>query len=109
MTGGHGTVSKASPTGLAALWIIFLKFVARLRYLGLLGYALEWLLEASHASSKLHKILHSINTPKVHLLAISMVLAGHVAEHLHQEEENHHQEAHLEELRTQIKQLRKVD
>ena len=34
------------------------------RYLGLLGYALEWLLEASHASSRMHKILHSINTPK---------------------------------------------
>ena len=83
-----------------------MKLVARLRYLGLLGYALEWLLEACHASSRLHKMLHSIQTPKVHLLAISMVLAGHVAEHLHQEEENHHQEAHLHELRSELHKLR---
>eukprot|EP00435_Cladocopium_sp_Y103_P071708 s523_g38.t1 len=104
---GQSAVSKAQTSSLGALWVAVVKLLARLRYLGLLGYALEWLLEASHASSRMHKILHSINTPKVHLLAISMVLAGHIAEHLHQEEENHHQEAHLHELRMEVQKLRK--
>ena len=76
------------------------------RYLGLFGYALEWLLKACHSSSRLHTVLHRINTPKAsylyttrfhdlnriwrrhcaqyccalqfHLLAITMVLAGMV-------------------------------
>ena len=55
------------------------------RYLGLFGYALEWLLEAKkleidaeqlnvyvvkacHSSSKLHTMLHRINTPKASCL-----------------------------------------
>ncbi|CAE7692633.1 unnamed protein product [Symbiodinium pilosum] len=113
---GHGNDVHAvvphkahAKTGLAAFWAAVLKLVFRLRYLGLFGYFLEWLLEACHSSGKLHKLLHPINTPKFHLLAITMVLAGHVAEHLHQEEENHHQEAHLENLRAELQKLRHTD
>ncbi|CAE7833706.1 unnamed protein product [Symbiodinium necroappetens] len=96
-------------TGFGAIWAVVAKLLIRLRYLGLFGYALEWLLEACHSSSKLHTMLHRINTPKFHLLAITMVLAGHVAEHLHQEEENHHQEAHLASLRAELQKLRHSD
>mmetsp|Transcript_29956 Transcript_29956/g.56185 ORF Transcript_29956/g.56185 Transcript_29956/m.56185 type:complete len:114 (-) Transcript_29956:154-495(-) len=108
-SGSSSTVSKAHPTGFATLWSAIAKLIIRLRYLGLFGYALEWLLEACHSSSKLHKLLHPINTPKFHLLAITMVLAGHVAEHLHQEEENHHQEAHLAHLHAELQKLRRSD
>ncbi|CAJ1354672.1 unnamed protein product [Effrenium voratum] len=100
-------VSKVQASPLKTLWNIAMKLLVRLRYLGLFGYALEWLLEACHSSSKMHKLLHGINNPKTHLLAISLVLAGHIAEHLHQEEENHHQEAHLEHLRAELQKLQK--
>merc|ERR1719382_1306295 len=59
------------------------------------GYLLEWILKASHVNHKLHRWLHRLDSPRVHLLAITMVLTGHAAEHLHQEEENHEQEEHL--------------
>lgn len=81
-------VSNSSTLVMSWIWNVFpRKLDAEVRYLGLLGYALEWLLEvrcsghwlahpadfsapsrstgkASHASSRMHKILHSINTPK---------------------------------------------
>eukprot|EP00930_Biecheleria_cincta_P086304 TRINITY_DN75611_c0_g1_i1.p1 TRINITY_DN75611_c0_g1~~TRINITY_DN75611_c0_g1_i1.p1 ORF type:complete len:131 (-),score=18.76 TRINITY_DN75611_c0_g1_i1:107-499(-) len=104
--GGHSndvlTLQGHTPSGLKALWSALAKLFIRLRYLGLAGYALEWLLEACHSSHRLHKLLRHINTPKFHLLAISMVLAGHVAEHLHHEEEHHHQETHLAHLRSEL-------
>eukprot|EP00929_Paragymnodinium_shiwhaense_P087885 TRINITY_DN48034_c0_g1_i1.p1 TRINITY_DN48034_c0_g1~~TRINITY_DN48034_c0_g1_i1.p1 ORF type:complete len:115 (+),score=14.63 TRINITY_DN48034_c0_g1_i1:131-475(+) len=81
---------------------VLLHFLCKLRYLGLIGYGLEWLLEASHVSKRLHHWLHRLVNPKMHLLAISCVLVGHVAEHLHQEEENHHQEAHIRALEKRL-------
>mmetsp|Transcript_24389 Transcript_24389/g.44172 ORF Transcript_24389/g.44172 Transcript_24389/m.44172 type:complete len:127 (+) Transcript_24389:65-445(+) len=110
MAGNHanGVVAKKghTPSGLKAFWTALARLLIRMRYMGLAGYALEWLLEACHSSSRLHKLLKSINTPKFHLLAISMVLAGHVAEHMHQEEENTHQEAHLAHLQSELEKRR---
>eukprot|EP00440_Ansanella_granifera_P056399 gb/GFBE01061123.1/.p1 GENE.gb/GFBE01061123.1/~~gb/GFBE01061123.1/.p1 ORF type:complete len:132 (+),score=28.60 gb/GFBE01061123.1/:1-396(+) len=104
----HGTLAKQghAPSGLRVFWDALAKLMIRLRYMGIAGYALEWILEACHSSSRLHRWLHHINTPKFHLLAITLVLAGHVAEHLHQEEENHHQEAHLADLRAELEKHR---
>mmetsp|Transcript_62272 Transcript_62272/g.166508 ORF Transcript_62272/g.166508 Transcript_62272/m.166508 type:complete len:118 (-) Transcript_62272:42-395(-) len=96
------TLAKQGHPPPHAFWALLGSILRRLRYLGLLGYALEWLLEASHASHRLHHWLHKLHTPKVQLLAISMVLAGHLAEHAHQEEENHHQEERLAALEARL-------
>eukprot|EP00933_Yihiella_yeosuensis_P068726 TRINITY_DN7467_c4_g1_i1.p1 TRINITY_DN7467_c4_g1~~TRINITY_DN7467_c4_g1_i1.p1 ORF type:complete len:125 (+),score=20.90 TRINITY_DN7467_c4_g1_i1:87-461(+) len=104
--GDHGDDVLAkqghTPSGLKAFWKTLAHLFVKLRYLGLAGYFLEWILEATHSSKRLHHLLHRINTPKVHLLAITMVLAGHLAEHLHQEEENHHQEDRLAKLEAAV-------
>merc|ERR1740122_865135 len=86
------------------IWASIMRVLVRLKYLGLLGYALEWILEAGHVSKRLHHWLHryKLNSPKVHLLAISFVLAGHLAEHAHQEEENHHQEERMAILEARL-------
>ncbi|CAE8702004.1 unnamed protein product, partial [Polarella glacialis] len=97
---------RPEPSALKVFWRTFLKILVRLRYLGLAGYGLEWLLEAVHSSHRLHKLLGFVNTPRVHLIAITLVLAGHIAEHVHQEEENHHQEAHLASLQAEIEKRR---
>mmetsp|Transcript_2175 Transcript_2175/g.5384 ORF Transcript_2175/g.5384 Transcript_2175/m.5384 type:complete len:110 (-) Transcript_2175:73-402(-) len=95
---------KVQRPHVAALVHLFCK----LRYLGLLGYAIEWLLEATHVSRRMHRWFHRLTSPRVHLLAISCVLAGHFAEHLHQEEENHAQEERIAALEAQLSS-KKVD
>mmetsp|Transcript_94491 Transcript_94491/g.211821 ORF Transcript_94491/g.211821 Transcript_94491/m.211821 type:complete len:116 (-) Transcript_94491:45-392(-) len=99
---GNSTLAKPGHAPPHALWAILGTLFRKLRYLGLLGYALEWVLEASHVSHKLHGWLRGLHNPKVQLLAISMVLAGHLAEHAHQEEENHHQEERLATLEARL-------
>mmetsp|Transcript_50699 Transcript_50699/g.151718 ORF Transcript_50699/g.151718 Transcript_50699/m.151718 type:complete len:118 (+) Transcript_50699:59-412(+) len=96
------TLAKPGHPPPRAFWAALGSLLRRLRYLGLLGYALEWLLEASHASHQLHRWLHRLHSPKVQLLAITMVLAGHLAEHAHQEEENHHQEERLAAIEARL-------
>lgn len=100
----HGDSSVDKSKG---FWHVFIKLLIRLRYLGLAGYALEWILEACHTNKRLHHMLHRLLTPKVHLLAITMVLAGHIAEHLHHEEEVHEQEEHIAHLRAEIQMISK--
>merc|ERR1719291_929381 len=94
--GHHGTKSP------------LLHLFAKLRYLGMLGYALEWLLEATHVSKRMHHWLHRFTTPRVHLLAISCVLLGHMAEHHHQEEENHEQEARIAALESALESSKEI-
>mmetsp|Transcript_46702 Transcript_46702/g.144290 ORF Transcript_46702/g.144290 Transcript_46702/m.144290 type:complete len:120 (+) Transcript_46702:31-390(+) len=106
MVGTDGHAAGGAHSALAhparSPWAALAGVLGKLRYLGLAGYLLEWLLEASHVSHRLHRLLHKLHSPKVQLLAITMVLAGHLAEHLHQEEENHHQEHRLAALEARL-------
>mmetsp|Transcript_27193 Transcript_27193/g.61701 ORF Transcript_27193/g.61701 Transcript_27193/m.61701 type:complete len:117 (+) Transcript_27193:77-427(+) len=102
-----GSKSELAPHGHApanAFWAAVVGILCKLRYLGLAGYAVEWILEAAHVSKRLHHWLHRfrLNSPKVHLFAITLVLAGHLAEHAHQEEENHHQEERMAILEARL-------
>ena len=72
-----------------------------------MGYALEWFIQLSHVSHAVHHRFKKILTPKFHLLAISFVLLGHMAEHTHQEEENEHQEARIAVLEASLLQIQK--
>ena len=59
--------------------------------IGVFGYCIEWILELSHVSTRLHNIFHHnryINVNKMGLLAITMIIIGHYTEHLHQVDEN---------------------
>eukprot|EP00927_Polykrikos_kofoidii_P021324 TRINITY_DN2020_c0_g1_i1.p1 TRINITY_DN2020_c0_g1~~TRINITY_DN2020_c0_g1_i1.p1 ORF type:complete len:117 (+),score=15.35 TRINITY_DN2020_c0_g1_i1:101-451(+) len=92
----HSSSSKASVCTRA------LRFAARFRYLGLLGYVLEWLMSATHLSQRLHRSLRQLTSPKAHLLAVTCILIGHCAEHMHQEDENHEQEARIAALESRV-------
>ena len=67
-----------------------------LLFQGLFGYLVEWCLELSHVSPRVHHLLHHLihgnRAARMGLFAISCVLVGHYSEHLHQEHENHEQE-----------------
>mmetsp|Transcript_41651 Transcript_41651/g.90785 ORF Transcript_41651/g.90785 Transcript_41651/m.90785 type:complete len:129 (-) Transcript_41651:241-627(-) len=85
-----------------SVWQFLLHLFCKLRCLGLVGYGLEWILELSHANHKVHRRIRRYTGPKFRLLAMSMVLAGHLAEHIHQEEENHEQEDRIKALELRL-------
>mmetsp|Transcript_96571 Transcript_96571/g.295429 ORF Transcript_96571/g.295429 Transcript_96571/m.295429 type:complete len:117 (-) Transcript_96571:61-411(-) len=99
-----GAVVAHQGHGKAPLAQQLLRLFAALRHLGSLGYALEVLLELAHVSKRAHRALPFLHKPWMHVLAIVMVLTGHLAEHVHQEEENHHQETRLVALERQLAQ-----
>eukprot|EP00429_Kryptoperidinium_foliaceum_P064238 CAMPEP_0176063624 /NCGR_PEP_ID=MMETSP0120_2-20121206/31733_1 /TAXON_ID=160619 /ORGANISM="Kryptoperidinium foliaceum, Strain CCMP 1326" /LENGTH=169 /DNA_ID=CAMNT_0017397199 /DNA_START=50 /DNA_END=554 /DNA_ORIENTATION=- len=106
-THGHGAIQKHGH-GQASILSVLLRLFTGLKNLGLAGYALEALLKLSHASHRAHHKLHFLDTPRIHLLAVLMILTGHLAEHLHQEEENHHQEARLAGLESRLADLERA-
>ncbi|CAK0865981.1 unnamed protein product [Prorocentrum cordatum] len=141
--------AKLQQLGVRRGWALVLKQVARLRFLGLLGYLLEWLLEGTHMNKTLHylvpwrgatrarvamaaitmvfvtphacsnlccsrlpsfiarraprgRVLHAGSGPASSGGRRSTVLVGHVAEHLHQEEENHHLEERMRRIEARL-------
>mmetsp|Transcript_46676 Transcript_46676/g.110999 ORF Transcript_46676/g.110999 Transcript_46676/m.110999 type:complete len:118 (-) Transcript_46676:352-705(-) len=84
---------------------VILKLLAKLKYLGLLGYALEWLMEYAHVNHKFGRWLGRcapLRVPKAQLLAVTMIIVGHVAEHLHHGDEHHHHEHRIAELEARL-------
>jgi hypothetical protein len=84
---GHHDLAQDSmhlmgPLGRLLLWIHYKLPGAPL--VGVFGYVIEWVLELSHLVPRLHHVLHGTRAYKLGLAAITMVLAGHYTEHLHQ-------------------------
>ena len=68
----------------ALLWCVH--NIPSFKFVGLIGYMVEWTIEMSHNNTRLHHILHQ-HASKMGLLAVTMVILGHATEHFHQEEE----------------------
>ena len=49
---------------------------------------IEWVLELSHIQPGLHHILHGPRSARMGLVAITMIVVGHVTEHFHHEHEH---------------------
>lgn len=49
---------------------------------------IEWVLELSHIQPGLHHILHGPRAARMGLVAITMIVIGHVTEHFHHEHEH---------------------
>mmetsp|Transcript_11877 Transcript_11877/g.27043 ORF Transcript_11877/g.27043 Transcript_11877/m.27043 type:complete len:116 (-) Transcript_11877:44-391(-) len=84
---------------------LILKLLAKWKHLGLLGYAVEWLLEYTHVNHRFGKWLGRlvpIKPPRVGLIAVSMIIIGHIAEHLRHDEEHHHHEHRIAQLEANI-------
>lgn len=105
---GHGGELQKHGHGQTSMLSMLLQLFAGLKNLGIAGYALEAVLELMHTSKRAHHKLHFLNKPWVHLAAVLMVLTGHLAEHVHQEEENQHQEARIAALEASVAQLKAV-
>merc|ERR1719401_2919608 len=105
---GNGQVSSkvvvahGHRSGQATLVVGLLHLFTKLKRLGIAGYALEALLELTHVSKRAHHRLSFLHKPWVHLMAILMIIVGHLAEHVHQEEENHHQEVRIAMLEKKL-------
>ncbi|CAK0865980.1 unnamed protein product [Prorocentrum cordatum] len=67
--------AKLQQLGVRRGWALVLKQVARLRFLGLLGYLLEWLLEGTHMNKTLHYLVpwRGATRARVAMAAITMV------------------------------------
>lgn len=91
---GHGHKASLSH----ALLHVFSSF----KNLGILGYVLEALLEFMHINKKANRKLRILHKPWMHLAAILMIIVGHLAEHVHQEEENHEQEVRIASLEKKL-------
>mmetsp|Transcript_56422 Transcript_56422/g.150936 ORF Transcript_56422/g.150936 Transcript_56422/m.150936 type:complete len:99 (-) Transcript_56422:81-377(-) len=78
------------------------RLASSLKFFGIIGHLIELLGEMSHASKRAPRWLHKFHNPKFGVLAIIMVIVGHLAEHVHQEHENHHQELRLAALEAQV-------
>eukprot|EP00428_Durinskia_dybowskii_P072678 CAMPEP_0170398196 /NCGR_PEP_ID=MMETSP0117_2-20130122/23274_1 /TAXON_ID=400756 /ORGANISM="Durinskia baltica, Strain CSIRO CS-38" /LENGTH=172 /DNA_ID=CAMNT_0010654739 /DNA_START=103 /DNA_END=619 /DNA_ORIENTATION=- len=104
-TSSHAVVPHGHGHGEKSALGMLLHLFTKLKNLGIAGYALEALLELGHTSKRAHHRFHFLHKPWVHLLAILMILTGHLAEHVHQEEENHHQEARLADLEAKVAAL----
>mmetsp|Transcript_63299 Transcript_63299/g.159633 ORF Transcript_63299/g.159633 Transcript_63299/m.159633 type:complete len:153 (-) Transcript_63299:184-642(-) len=98
MRHGHGH-------GRMTLGTLLLHIFIKLKYLGLAGHLLEALLELMHVSKKANHRLRFLHKPWMHLAAIGMVIVGHLAEHAHQEEENHEQEHRIALLEKNLARL----
>ncbi|CAK0865983.1 unnamed protein product [Prorocentrum cordatum] len=66
--------AKLQQLGVRRGWALVLKQVARLRFLGLLGYLLEWLLEGTHMNKTLHYLVpwRGATRARVAMAAITM-------------------------------------
>eukprot|EP00416_Gambierdiscus_australes_P037219 CAMPEP_0171097764 /NCGR_PEP_ID=MMETSP0766_2-20121228/47737_1 /TAXON_ID=439317 /ORGANISM="Gambierdiscus australes, Strain CAWD 149" /LENGTH=117 /DNA_ID=CAMNT_0011557011 /DNA_START=18 /DNA_END=371 /DNA_ORIENTATION=- len=104
-TGSGETLAKPGHPAPHAFWAACGRILRSLRGFALLGYALEWLVEVTHVSHRLHRWLSLLHSPKFELLAVTMIIVGHLGEHSHQEEENHQQEERLAALESRIATL----
>merc|ERR1719240_390469 len=92
-----------------SVWVILLAWLRRraalLGYLGLGGHVIEWVCELTHVSKAAHRRLHGPALHRLGLFAVTCIIVGHLAEHVHQEEENHHQEHRIHTLEERLKKL----
>ena len=68
--------------GALILWLH--RHVRGFEFLGLFGYGIELVLELSHILPRLHHVLHGARASKFGVVAIAMIMLGHLAEHYHQ-------------------------
>eukprot|EP00746_Dinoflagellata_sp_MGD_P014337 gnl/MRDRNA2_/MRDRNA2_131372_c0_seq1.p1 gnl/MRDRNA2_/MRDRNA2_131372_c0~~gnl/MRDRNA2_/MRDRNA2_131372_c0_seq1.p1 ORF type:complete len:166 (+),score=28.21 gnl/MRDRNA2_/MRDRNA2_131372_c0_seq1:63-500(+) len=91
------------------VWVILLMWLKRraalLGWLGLGGHLIEWVCELTHVSKSAHRRLHGPALHRLGLFAVTCIIVGHLAEHVHQEDENHHQEHRFHILEERLKKL----
>mmetsp|Transcript_40923 Transcript_40923/g.61831 ORF Transcript_40923/g.61831 Transcript_40923/m.61831 type:complete len:115 (-) Transcript_40923:328-672(-) len=104
---GHAMVKHGHHSS-GSLKVVLLHAFLKLKWLGLMSLFIEAMLESRHVSKRAHKYFHFLHKPWVHLALVIMEIVGHLAEHLHQEEENHEQEHRLHELEKVVAKLSKA-